>query len=193
MKKAIIVDDTKNIRNLLSTCLQLEGYEIIEARDAKEALILIRNNNNIDLAFVDIKMPEISGTELLREIRYMGRNFIVVIMTAFPTIKNAVDCTKLGAVAYLQKPFTADRIKHLLKEIDEDLNLNKNISSYISKAEKFIEEHQLNEALFILKRVISIEPECGEAYYAMSRIYKIKGNEEEANKFYEVAKLFKNN
>ncbi|WP_373899487.1 response regulator [Haloimpatiens sp. FM7315] len=189
MKKVIIVDDTKNIRNLLTTCLQIEGYETIEAKNGEEALSIIENEE-IDLAFIDIKMPEISGTELLKRIRARGKEFTVVIMTAFPTIKNAVDCTKLGAVAYLQKPFTAERIKNLLDEIDEEIIDDDNLSIYIKNAKKYMEDNNMGEALKILKRALAVEPKFAEAYYLISKIYGTIGDEGEAKRFYEVSKLF---
>ena len=65
MKKVLVADDTKNIRTLLSTCLEMDGYEVITVKDGKEALDVFRCQQ-IDLAFLDIKMPEISGTEVLR-------------------------------------------------------------------------------------------------------------------------------
>ena len=63
MKKVLIVDDTKNIRTLLSMCLELEGYQITMASDGKEGLALIQNEA-FDLVFLDIKLPEMSGTEV---------------------------------------------------------------------------------------------------------------------------------
>ena len=105
MKKVLIVDDTKNIRMLLSKCLELEGFEVDTAADGLEAVRML-SKNDYDLAFLDIKLPEISGTEVLKRIRGIGVDVPVIIITAYATVKNAVDCTKLGSVAYLQKPFT---------------------------------------------------------------------------------------
>ena len=62
-------------------------------------------------------MPEMNGTEVLKIIRDMGVKCTVIIMTAYATVKNAVDCTRLGAVAYLQKPFSPDRVSSVLDEI----------------------------------------------------------------------------
>lgn len=115
-KKALIVDDTKNIRVLLTTCLELEGFDVLSAANGKDALEIF-DRETIDLAFIDIKMPGISGTEVLRTIREKKIGTPVIIMTAFATIKNAVECTRMGAVEYLQKPFTATKIKHLLEEL----------------------------------------------------------------------------
>lgn len=121
MKKALIVDDTKNIRILLSHCLKNDNFEVHCASNALEAMELI-SNINFDIAFIDVKMPNISGTALLEQINKEGYTFQVVMMTGFGTIKNAVTTTKLGAVAYLQKPFTSNTIEKLLGEIFEDYN-----------------------------------------------------------------------
>lgn len=86
MKNALVVDDTKNIRKLLKTCLQLKGFNVYEASSGAEALQVVMSES-LDIAFIDIKMTEMSGTEVLKKIRAMGLSFPVVIMTAFPTIK----------------------------------------------------------------------------------------------------------
>ena len=116
MKTILIVDDTKNIRLLLSKTLENEGYTVFQAKNAIEALTLVKTSN-FDLAFIDIKMPNISGTMLLEQIRDEGFEFPVIIMTAFGTIKNAITTTNLGAKAYLQKPFTGTTIKKTLDEL----------------------------------------------------------------------------
>src|SRR4051794_15765703 len=99
MKKILVVDDTKNIRTLLTTCLEVEGYQVLTAIDGRQALEMIRQDS-YDLIFLDIKLPEFSGTEVLRRIQESKIHTPVIIMTAFGTVKNAVDCTKLGAIAY---------------------------------------------------------------------------------------------
>ncbi|NKF07977.1 response regulator [Clostridium gasigenes] len=116
MKTALVVDDTKNIRLLLSKCLENENYIVHAASNATEALELV-SKHNFDIAFIDIKMPNISGTALLELLRSKGHTFPVIIMTAFGTIRNAVTTTQLGAKAYLQKPFTALTIRKTLLEV----------------------------------------------------------------------------
>ena len=120
MKKVLVIDDTKNIRNLLSTCLEIRGYKVITADNGIEALKLIKDKEvHIDLIFLDIRMPGISGTEVLKIIKEERIMCPVIIMTAFGTVKNAIECTKLGALIYLQKPFSTDRINTILNEIEE--------------------------------------------------------------------------
>lgn len=129
MRQALVVDDTKNIRLLLTRCLKNENFNVIQASNAMEALDLICNNS-FDIAFIDIKMPNMSGTSLLKTIRSKGYSFPVVIMTAFGTVNNAVTTTKLGAKAYLQKPFTSNTIKKTLNEL-----FSENDSLYVAEIE----------------------------------------------------------
>lgn len=190
MKKVLVVDDTKNIRILLTTFLELEGYEVFSANDGYQALDLIKSKK-LDLVFLDIKLPELSGTEVLRRIRNLGINVPVVIMTAFATVKNAVDCTKMGAVAYLQKPFTTDKVKVVLGEIWASNNDTAyDIDIYINSSKEFISAGKLDNAYDLLKNALSINPSCSEVYYLIGKVYDMKGDIKEASKFYEVSKQF---
>lgn len=191
MKKVLIVDDTKSIRMLLTTCLELEGYESVTARNGQEA-IEVFGREHIDLAFLDIKMPELSGTEVLRRVRGMGINTPVVIMTAFATVKNAVECTRLGAVAYLQKPFTADKVRNLLSEINvmQEENIH-DVKFNLANAVKLIDESKLDEALDLLKKSLSMDIQCEEIYFLIGKVYELKGEIKEANTFYNISSQFK--
>ena len=130
MKKVLVIDDTKNIRMLLTTCLELKGYKVLTAEDGKSAIEIVQEEkDNIEIIFLDIRMPEMNGTEVLKIIREMGVKCPVIIMTAYATVKNAVDCTRLGAVAYLQKPFSPDRVSSVLNEIlTSTENYSKNLT-----------------------------------------------------------------
>ena len=189
MPKVLVVDDTKNIRNLLKTCLEVEGYEVFTAANGQEALDYL-NMGEFDLVFLDIKLPEISGTEVLRQIREMGNPVSVVIMTAFATVKNAVECTKLGAVAYLQKPFTAEKVRQTLKSISECLSNNESSQLELTVIEELITKGHLNEAYKRLKYFLSLEPACGKIYLLLSKVYEAQGNQEEALRFREIARQF---
>lgn len=188
--KVLVVDDTKNIRMLLTTCLELYGYEVVTAADGLDALNVIKVENP-DLIFLDIKLPEISGTEVLRRIRSTGIITPVVIMTAFATVKNAIECTKLGAVAYLQKPFTADKVKTVIKELSDcSFSEEDSIELNIKICKELIDQNELDEAYIILKKQLAIDPTVGEVYYLIALIYDKKKNKEEATRFYTIAKQF---
>lgn len=119
MKTVLIADDTKNIRLMLSKCMELCGWSAVCAENGSRALALLEQQP-FDLIMLDIKMPELSGTEVLRRLRNAGNTTPVIIMTAYGTIKNAVETTNLGAVAYLQKPFTTDKLRRTLEQLEQD-------------------------------------------------------------------------
>ena len=191
MKKVLVVDDTKNIRTLLGIYLKLNDFEVLMATNGNEALSII-DTEPVDLIFLDIKMPEISGTEVLKRIRAKGITTPVVIMTAFATVKNAVDCTKLGAFTYLQKPFTTDKVKTILDEMitEEDI-YSKNTKYQIITIKQLIAENNLEKALDTLKVVLSIDPNTPEIYELISIVYSRQGEVKKAGIFHNMAEQWK--
>lgn len=189
MKKALVVDDTKNIRTLLTTCLEINDYEVITATNGQEALDHIMEED-FDLVFLDIKMPEISGTWVFKKMREMGIDVPVVIMTAFATVKNAIECTKLGAVAYLQKPFTAEKVKSVLNEIFNNGDNITILDDQLNRSRELIEKGKSYEAYDILKKALSVNPCCSQVYNLIGKVYEKNGDMIQANKFYETAKRF---
>ena len=187
MKKVLVVDDTKNIRTLLGIYLKLSGFEVLMATNGHEALSII-DSEPVDLIFLDVKMPEISGTEVLKRIRASGVTAPVVIMTAFATVKNAVDCTKLGAITYLQKPFTTDKIKTILDEMMTEVDPHsKNIEYQIMIIKQLINENNLKKALDTLKVVFSTDPNTPEIYELISIVYNKQGDIKKAEIFHNMA------
>ncbi len=170
MKKALIIDDTKNIRIMLTKCLEISGYEAQAVQNGIEGLKCMENNT-YDLIFLDIKLPELSGTEVLKRIRSKGINTPVIIITAYPTVKNAVECTKMGAVSYLQKPFTADRLKNTLESLNLDFKDN------------------FQEEKFNIKNIINLfekDPSNPEIYNMLSEFYNEKGDILKSEKFIKI-------
>ncbi|KPU45721.1 response regulator MprA [Oxobacter pfennigii] len=121
-KKVLVIDDVKNIRTMVAKALTLSGYAVDTAENGYEGLNFLKDND-YDVVLLDIRMPGFSGTEVLKSIREIKKDVPVIIMTAYPTIKNAVDCIKMGAVEYLRKPFTPDKIKSTIEQV---INGNKN-------------------------------------------------------------------
>ena len=101
-------------------------------------------------------MPEMNGTEVLKIIRDMGVICPVIIMTAYATVKNAIDCTKLGAVAYLQKPFSPDRVSSVLEEVltskrsySENPKYLEEENNLILKSKNFLEKESLKKLIIL--------------------------------------------
>src|SRR5262245_64897918 len=103
----LVVDDEKNILSVLKDTLTHFGYRVTCASSAGEALAAIRAEL-FDAAITDIRMPDMSGLELLREIKRQDESIEVIVMTGYPTITSAVEALKEGAYDYLSKPLIFD-------------------------------------------------------------------------------------
>lgn len=190
MKKVLVVDDTKNIRMILTKCLELEGYEVLTASDGTQALELFMTHT-FDLAFLDIKLPGVRGTEVLKRIREKGIKTPVIIITAYATVKNAVDCTNLGAVAYVQKPFSADKIRNVLMDFENSSLSSKNeedSDSFILRAKSYLDAEEFEKSLDFAQKALAKDIENPELYLLISRAYRGMGNERSAERFYQFYK-----
>lgn len=119
--KILVVDDDESIRLSFKLLLQKDGYQADIVENGKSALELIRKHK-FDLAFIDLKMPEISGLELLAGIKEKHSSTKVIIITGFGTINSAVEAMKHGATDFIQKPFMPDAIRSALKKYLEQKN-----------------------------------------------------------------------
>jgi len=102
--RVLVVDDDKIVLRAVQEILQRDGYQVVTMDDAVEALATIKDLN-VDVAVLDIKMPHLSGMELLQNIKKIRPDIEVLMMTAHATIKTAVEAVKMGAYDYLTKPF----------------------------------------------------------------------------------------
>jgi len=111
--RVLIVDDERGLRNGTKRLLQRQGYDVDTAEDGATG-IKLGTENDYDLAILDLKMPDIDGIEVLKEIKKVRPNTICFIATAFASFDTAIEATKLGAQSYIPKPFTTEElIKHL--------------------------------------------------------------------------------
>ncbi|MBT9537192.1 MAG: sigma-54-dependent Fis family transcriptional regulator [Nitrospirae bacterium] len=109
MEKILIVDDDKDMRDILSDIIKLEGYEAITADDGRKALKKIRMHSP-DLVLLDIRLPEMDGMKVLEEIKKIDKDLIAIMLTAYGGVKDAVHSMKLGAFDYITKPFDNEEI-----------------------------------------------------------------------------------
>jgi NtrC-family two-component system response regulator AlgB len=112
MAKLLVVDDEKNIREALGRFLGSREHEIAIAESGREALALMDRDGAFDLVLSDWRMAEMNGLELLNAIKAKFPTTIVILMTAYGTIQNAVAAMKAGAYDYVTKPFSLDQIQH---------------------------------------------------------------------------------
>ncbi|KAF5036687.1 Regulatory protein AtoC [anaerobic digester metagenome] len=123
MKRNILIcDDEKNIRGGLAQAMELEGYESIEAVDGRQAWEII-NKTGVDLVITDLRMPNMSGEELLKKIISAYPRMPVIILTGHGTIETAVQAMRSGAVDFFTKPVDLDRLSLVVKKALSDTDL----------------------------------------------------------------------
>jgi two-component system response regulator PilR (NtrC family) len=123
-KKILVVDDEASMREMLGIMLRRDGFEVVEATDGQRGIELFRQGG-FDLVISDIRMPHKDGIELLREIREIDRETLVIVMTAFSTTEQAVDAMKLGAYDYITKPFKTDEVRLIIAKALEKSSLQR--------------------------------------------------------------------
>src|SRR6266852_6044466 len=116
--KILVVDDESAILRLLREALTQWGYQVTSASSAAEALQALRGDM-FDAVITDIRMPDMNGLELLKEIKRHDESVEVVVMTGYPTIASAVEALKVGAFDYLSKPLLLDELRHLMARMTE--------------------------------------------------------------------------
>jgi DNA-binding NtrC family response regulator len=110
----LVADDEKNIREGLCEAMRMDGYEVAAAADGQEALEAV-NRGVVDLLITDIKMPRLSGEELLKKVAAKYPTLPVIILTGHGTIESAVQAMHDGAYDFLTKPVNLDRLSLLVK------------------------------------------------------------------------------
>lgn len=114
-KTILIVDDEQEICTVLSDSLSREGYRVFVAYEGKKALELARKEKP-DLVLLDIMMPKMNGIEVLRRIKKIKKETVVIMLTAYGTLETARGAMKLGAYDYVTKPFDLFLLKSIVKE-----------------------------------------------------------------------------
>ncbi|HVN59106.1 MAG TPA: sigma-54 dependent transcriptional regulator [Bacteroidales bacterium] len=118
----LIVDDEESVRDSLYNWFIEDGYNVECAEDAKKALNILEAED-LDIILADIKMPGMDGLEMLKRIKALRKDSIVIMMTAFATVDTAVQALKDGAFDYVTKPFDPDDLSHLIRNASKQIAL----------------------------------------------------------------------
>ena len=124
--RVLVIDDEKNIRVTLAAYLEGMGCRVMAVATAGAALAALESQT-FDLAFLDLRLKEMSGLELLPKLLSISPRLSVVMITAYATIETAVEAIKRGARDYLPKPFNPAQIQHLVKGLAERLHLSRQV------------------------------------------------------------------
>lgn len=189
-KPILVVDDEKNIRLTMPRALEPLGVAVETAVNGEEALEKLRGGT-FGVVFLDLKMPGMEGMEVLRLIKENWPEIRVIIITAHGTIASAVEAMKLGAVDFIQKPFSPGEIRELatLVQAREALD-EKNVVDYpalIELAKRHISDRRFADGREMVQKAIAADPGQPEAYNLLGALLEIKGDWLQAQKFYRAA------
>jgi two-component system, NtrC family, response regulator PilR len=118
----LIVDDEPSMREMLRIVLRRDGYDVVVAENGRQAIEQLQRGP-IDFLLSDIRMPDVSGVEVLRAAKEVNRDIVAFMMTAFASTETAVEAMRLGAVDYFTKPFNMDELRLKVRQQLESLRL----------------------------------------------------------------------
>jgi two-component system response regulator PilR (NtrC family) len=136
--RILIVDDEPSMRDMLRIVLRRDGYDVAVAANGAEAIRFLEKEH-VDLLLSDIRMPDVSGVEVLRAAKAVNRDIVAFMMTAFASTDSAVEAMRLGAVDYFTKPFNMDELR--------------------LKVRHQMEAHRLKQENVLLKRALNTSHE----------------------------------
>lgn len=197
MEKILIIDDEKSILDLLSVVFKKEGYRVRATLSAKKALELL-NKEEFGLILTDIKLPEMSGFEILKRVRESKPDIAVVMITAYGNVKQAVEALKAGAFDYVVKPFDVDELKIIVAKAlekkrlqEENILLRKELKekhsfeTVIGKSKKIKQIYSMIEKIAGTDSTILVTGESGTGKELAARaIHSLSPREE--NRFVSI-------
>ncbi|KWT92826.1 sigma-54-dependent transcriptional regulator [Candidatus Magnetominusculus xianensis] len=130
--KILVVEDEKSMNDILKLLLEGEGYDVISAYDGREGLEILKKDI-FDIVITDIKMPLGSGHEILKGVKELSPETMVLMITAFGTTEDAIEAMKSGAYDYINKPFKIDEIRLIVKNALERRLLSREVKNLRSQ------------------------------------------------------------
>lgn len=167
MNKILVVDDDQNILKVIKLRLEANNYRVATTLQA-EAAVKIAKNKIFDLALVDFKLASKNGIELMEELHQIDPEMPIIILTAYGTIKNAVQAMKKGAYNYLTKPFDDQELLLQIKNGLEKRSLSKEVKRLRDKVK---EMHGLENVVGKSKKMKKIMEQVTQAAKTDSNIY----------------------
>jgi two-component system, NtrC family, response regulator PilR len=171
--RILVVDDERSMRELLAIVLRREGYEVLLAENGRSAVDVLEREP-VDLLISDIKMPDLSGVDVLRAAKKIDQDILGIMITAFASTETAVEAMRLGACDYLSKPFDVDLLKMKVREKIENrqlrqenvllkrtLGLSHQFSNIIGRSEAMLDVFKMIETVARTNSTILLTGESG--------------------------------
>jgi DNA-binding NtrC family response regulator len=194
----LIVDDEPNVRLTYRAALETEGLEVWEAPDGGAALRAM-GEKQFDLAILDMRMPEVSGLELLEQMRQQGIQTPVVIITAYGDVPHAVRAMRLGAIDFLEKPLTPDALRSIVAEIlrrhEKPVRQPSqgNFETHVQAAKRFLNLREFDEARKHIAKALEVQTDSPEVFNLGGVLFEMLEDYDRAKRYYgQAIRLNKN-
>jgi CheY-like chemotaxis protein len=196
--KILITDDEKNIRLMLRTALAQEGYSVGEASNGQDALDAIELTSP-DVVILDLNMPVLDGMEVLERLRSKNgaiRKPKVIVLTAYGSIPAAVKATRLGAVDFIEKPVTPDKLREVVHSVlaeaaleprpaPTEKDLAGGYDAVLARVRRALRADDMETAESLLMRAADVSGGRDAPYFnLLGVLYEIQRNWRLAKKFY---------
>lgn len=158
MGKILIVDDEAGIRSILKRVLG-KNHEVLEAENGREALEILRTHRP-DLLVCDLKMPEIDGMDVLRQVPEIDPDLVSIMITAHGSVEDAVQAMKLGALDYFRKPFDVEEVKVV---VEKGLSV-RSLKSQVADLRREVRERDR------LDRILGKSPKMRQAFDLIEQV-----------------------
>jgi DNA-binding response OmpR family regulator len=188
--RILVVDDEKNIRLTVPQALATLDLPVETAVNGEEALAKMAEKP-YDVVLLDLKMPGMDGMDVLRVVAHEHPRSRVVIITAHGSVPSAVEAMKLGAIDYVQKPFSPTELRSVVTRVlaREDLD-EQTATSYpalVEFAKRHIADRAFDQAEEAVRRAMATDPTHPEAFNLLGALFEIRGDWLEAMRLYRAA------
>ncbi|KAA3620011.1 MAG: response regulator [Calditrichaeota bacterium] len=141
----LIIDDEETVRKVCKFVLIKAGHVVHSAESGFQGLEILRSNSKIDIVITDLKMPNMDGQTVLREVKRDWPHIEVLMMTGYATIEYAIEAMKAGAADFILKPLSTDQIRVAINKCIDKINLNHEIEELRHTNKKLMELKDIKE------------------------------------------------
>jgi NtrC-family two-component system response regulator AlgB len=153
--RVLVVDDERNIRRTFSLALESMNHEVSAASTGREALDQLKQAN-FDVAFLDLKLSQESGLDVLEEIVRVSPQTVVVIVTAYASVETAVEAMRRRAFDYLPKPCTPEQIRHVMSNVERTRKLERRVADLESRLVAIGPEIDLSTGSPVMRKALDM-------------------------------------
>lgn len=199
----LIVDDEPNVRLMFRTALASSGYQVTMAEDGTTALDWLAGGK-ADVILLDLHMPGMDGMDVLRRLRESGDDTPIVIVTAHGNVPNAVQAMKLGAIDFLTKPLTPDKLRATVADVierqadrkhaaesppavPEPITAASQFADDLRRAKRALNRCAFDEAEVFLKQAIALNPSSAETHNLMGVLHECRNEHDASYREYKAA------